>query len=120
MVRASSRSGGGEGWVRFSCLFRISGQAVTERQMKKVSPHDSSSSSEISGSPEHSGRGQRFTRRERLLMALCVMLGFFILLGGRALPEVSAREKSASGTLFDELKVFTDVLAIVQRDYVRQ
>jgi carboxyl-terminal processing protease len=34
------------------------------------------------------------------------------------LQEVSAREKSQSD-LFDELRVFTDVLAIVQRDYVK-
>jgi carboxyl-terminal processing protease len=34
------------------------------------------------------------------------------------LQEVSAKEKSQSD-LFDELRVFTDVLAIVQRDYVK-
>ncbi|NMC62617.1 MAG: S41 family peptidase, partial [SAR324 cluster bacterium] len=42
-----------------------------------------------------------------------------ITLLGRALPDVVAREKNDS-SLFDELKLFTDVLAIVQRDYVQQ
>ncbi len=35
------------------------------------------------------------------------------------LPEVGARENDGS-SLFDELKLFTDVLAIVQRDYVSE
>ena len=41
-----------------------------------------------------------------------------LLLGGRTLPEATAREK-ADSSLYDQLKIFTDVLAIVQRDYVR-
>ena len=59
-----------------------------------------------------------FSRRERVLVALCVLLFCTVLFGGRGLQEVSARE-SAQGDLFKELKIFTDVLAIVQRDYVQ-
>jgi carboxyl-terminal processing protease len=51
-------------------------------------------------------------------MSLSLVLGGFLLFGGRSLPEVSARENSPTD-LFQELKVFTDVLAIVQRDYVK-
>lgn len=51
-------------------------------------------------------------------MSLSLVLGTLLLLG-RSLPEVSAKEKGG-GDLFQELKVFTDVLAIVQRDYVKE
>ncbi|MCB0319114.1 MAG: S41 family peptidase, partial [Bdellovibrionales bacterium] len=37
--------------------------------------------------------------------------------GGRSLPEVNARENVQG--LYEELKTFTDVLALVERDYVR-
>lgn len=60
-----------------------------------------------------------FSRRERTLVALCVLLVCAVLFGGRGLDEVSARE-AAQPDLFKELKVFTDVLAIVQRDYVQE
>jgi len=57
------------------------------------------------------------SRRERFWIALSVVLGSCLFFGG-SLPEVSARDSSDS-SIFKELKVFTDVLAIVQRDYVR-
>lgn len=48
---------------------------------------------------------------------MCVLFGAALVFGGRDLPEVSARESSRSN-LFEELKVFTDVLSVVKRDYV--
>lgn len=60
-----------------------------------------------------------FSSKERFWMSLSLVLGTLLLLGGRSLPEVSAKEKGG-GDLFQELKVFTDVLAIVQRDYVKE
>jgi len=57
-----------------------------------------------------------------LLIAAIVFPIAFI--GGAHLSLVSAKEKDGletkSDDLFDDLKVFTDVLAIVQRDYVRE
>lgn len=53
--------------------------------------------------------------RERALVALCASLVLIILLDGARLQTVSAKEKS---DLLSELKIFTDVLSIVQRDYV--
>lgn len=55
--------------------------------------------------------------REKLLSGLCVLFGAALVFGGRDLPEVSARESGRSN-LFEELKVFTDVLSVVKRDYV--
>ena len=60
---------------------------------------------------------RKFTRREGFLAALVVFLTVIIAVGGRSLPEVSAKENSQG--LYEELKTFTDVLALVQRDYVR-
>ncbi len=51
-------------------------------------------------------------------MALVVILTCFILFSGKDLPEAMAKGKTES-SLYDELKVFTDVLAIVERDYVK-
>lgn len=65
--------------------------------------------------PKFSG----ITARERFWMALAVFMMLTLFLGGRSLPEVSAKEESNS-SLFKELKVFTDVLAIIQRDYVEE
>lgn len=58
-------------------------------------------------------------RRERALVALCFILGGALLLGGSSLPEVRAGEQVESD-LYGDLKTFTDVLAIVQRDYVKE
>jgi carboxyl-terminal processing protease len=55
--------------------------------------------------------------REKLLSGLCVLFGAALVFGGRDMPEVSARESGRSN-LFEELKVFTDVLSVVKRDYV--
>jgi carboxyl-terminal processing protease len=58
-------------------------------------------------------------RLKRTLIAaplVCVLAAWGTL---SAYSPVSAREKSES-TLLDELKVFTDVIAIVRRDYVQQ
>ncbi len=57
------------------------------------------------------------TTREKLLSCLCLLFGAALVFGGRDLPEVSARESGRSN-LFEELKVFTDVLSVVKRDYV--
>ncbi len=58
-----------------------------------------------------------FSTREKILGSLCVLFGAALVFGGGDLTEVSARESSKSN-LFEELKVFTDVLAVVKRDYV--
>lgn len=59
-----------------------------------------------------------FSPRERFWVSTAITLGFALLIGGN-LGEVSAKEKGG-GSLYEQLKVFTDVLAIVQRDYVRE
>lgn len=59
----------------------------------------------------------KFSAREKVLSGLCIVFGAALVFGGRDLPEVSARE-SGSSNLFEELKVFTDVLSVVKRDYV--
>lgn len=56
--------------------------------------------------------------RERWLLALSVALLGLLLIGGRQLPEAAARAQPDT-SLFRELKVFTDVLSIVERDYVK-
>ncbi len=58
-----------------------------------------------------------FTTREKILSFVCVLFGAALVFGGRDLPEVNARE-SGKSNLFEELKVFTDVLSVVKRDYV--
>ena len=60
-----------------------------------------------------------FSARERVLFSISALLGIVLVFSSRSLPEVSAREKSDSN-LFQELKTFTDVLAIVKRDYVTE
>jgi carboxyl-terminal processing protease len=55
--------------------------------------------------------------REKLLVGFCGFLVLLLVLGGRNPSDVSAKE-IADTNLFQELKVFTDVLAIVKRDYV--
>jgi carboxyl-terminal processing protease len=62
--------------------------------------------------------GIAVSKRERFFIALSVALALLLFVGGRSLPEVSAREDKEA--LFSELEVFTQVLAIVQRDYVRE
>jgi len=59
------------------------------------------------------------SKRERVLLAVSSFLGLALVFGGRNLPEVNAKEK-ADSSLFQELKTFTDVLAIVKRDYVTE
>jgi carboxyl-terminal processing protease len=56
--------------------------------------------------------------RERIWLLVSCVLAAVLVLQSLGLPEVSARQKEDTN-LFKELKVFTDVLAIVQRDYVR-
>lgn len=55
--------------------------------------------------------------REKILFFACGVLTFALVLGGRSPSDVNAKEIPDSN-LFQELKVFTDVLAIVKRDYV--
>lgn len=56
---------------------------------------------------------------ERFWMMVALVLAISLFVGGENLPQVNAREKSSS-SLYEDLKIFTDVLAIVQRDYVRE
>ncbi len=61
-----------------------------------------------------------WTRREKILVALNVLLLGFVFLGGRSLSLVDASEENRERALFDELKIFTDVLSLVERDYVSE
>lgn len=63
--------------------------------------------------------GSGFSAREKILSGVCVLFGVTLVFTGLKLPEVSAKEKSGSN-LFEELKVFTDVLSVVKRDYVSE
>jgi carboxyl-terminal processing protease len=67
------------------------------------------------------GSGERvrsgFSAREKILATVCALFGVALVFTGRQLPSVSAKER-ASSNLFEELKVFTDVLSVVKRDYV--
>ncbi len=56
--------------------------------------------------------------RERLWRVLALGLLSIFIFQLKDPPGVGAKDKE-SGNLYDELKVFTDVLAIVQRDYVK-
>ena len=60
-----------------------------------------------------------FSPRERVLVAVSTLLGVALVFTTKNFSEVSAREKSDTN-LFQELKTFTDVLAIVKRDYVSE
>lgn len=59
------------------------------------------------------------TLRERILLAANFLLLALVLLGGRGLDSAAAKNKSDE-SLFDNLKTFTDVLAIVEREYVSE
>ncbi|MBN8548122.1 MAG: S41 family peptidase [Deltaproteobacteria bacterium] len=56
---------------------------------------------------------------ERFWMMVALVLAIALFVGGRSLPVVDAREKGST-SLYEDLKVFTDVLAIVRRDYVKE
>jgi len=56
-------------------------------------------------------------KQDKFWMALCVVLGVILFFDGVELPRVDAKEKS---DLLGELRIFTDVLSIVQRDYVEE
>ena len=58
-----------------------------------------------------------FTTREKVLFCIASVLAFWVTFATHPFSEVSAKEAPESN-LFQELKVFTDVLAIVKRDYV--
>lgn len=59
------------------------------------------------------------TAREKVLASICVFFGVALVFTGRQLPLVDAKERPGSN-LFEELKVFTDVLSVVKRDYVSE
>lgn len=65
-------------------------------------------------------RSPRYTPRERLYLAIIALLLGTLFVGGLSLPSVIAKEDFQDKSLFKELKIFTDVLAIVQRDYVNE
>jgi carboxyl-terminal processing protease len=64
-------------------------------------------------------RRSHVTAREKVLASLCVLFGVALVFTGRQLPLVDAKERPGSN-LFEELKVFTDVLSVVKRDYVSE
>lgn len=59
------------------------------------------------------------SRRERFWIALSAALFIVILIGRGQISPVDARERSTDNDVYSQLATFTDVLAIVQRDYVR-
>ncbi|RMG42410.1 MAG: S41 family peptidase [Candidatus Dadabacteria bacterium] len=59
----------------------------------------------------------KLTGRERVWIALTLILAVCLFFGGRSLP-VGLAKTSTKDDLYDQLKIFTDVMAIVQRDYV--
>lgn len=63
---------------------------------------------------------QSFSYRERLLLSLVVLLSGLLFFGGKGVSFSDAEVTGDSTELFDQLKVFTDVLALVRRDYVRE
>lgn len=63
--------------------------------------------------------GSGFSAREKVLTGVSVLFGVALVFTGRQIPTVDAKEKSGSN-LFEELKTFTDVLAVVKRDYVSE
>jgi len=58
-----------------------------------------------------------FSTREKVFATVSVLFGVALVFTGRQLPLVDAKERPSSN-LFEELKVFTDVLSVVKRDYV--
>jgi carboxyl-terminal processing protease len=60
------------------------------------------------------------SRRENFLLALVILFGLTLLFGGAGPHSVLARDGRSDGNkqLFEELKVFSDVLSIVKEDYV--
>ena len=56
--------------------------------------------------------------REKAISLVCVLLALCLVFGDVRLPSLSARESGSESSLFEELKVFTDVLSVVKRDYV--
>lgn len=60
------------------------------------------------------------TRRERFWIALSTVLFLILLIGRGEISEVSAKTSGSDSDLYRQLKVFTDVIAIVQRDYVKE
>lgn len=59
------------------------------------------------------------TVRERFWMSLAIILGIILFIGGKNLSTVNAGQPEEK-SLYEQLKTFTDVLSIVQRDYVEQ
>ncbi len=60
------------------------------------------------------------SKRERILFVVVLVLSAILVFGGREVPEVSAKDATGDINLYKELKTFSDVLSIVQRDYVRE
>ena len=62
----------------------------------------------------------KWSVRERAIGLLCAVLGLCLVFGEVHFPTLSAREAPSESSLFEELKVFTDVLSVVKRDYVNE
>ncbi len=62
----------------------------------------------------------KWSARERAIGLLCAVLGLCLVFGEVHFPTLSAREAPSESSLFEELKVFTDVLSVVKRDYVNE
>ncbi len=64
-------------------------------------------------------KNQKFSKLEMFLFSWCVILMGAIFIGGVSLSNLFAKDSFNQGAL-KELKVFTDVLSIVKRDYVKE
>jgi carboxyl-terminal processing protease len=57
------------------------------------------------------------TKLEQLLISICLFLSGLVFLYGNGLPQAGAKNEK-DDKIFDELQVFTDVISIVESDYV--
>lgn len=59
---------------------------------------------------------EKLSLREKILISVCCVMFLSVFFEGRGISSADA--KSPNSDLYEELQVFTDVLAIVQSDYV--
>jgi carboxyl-terminal processing protease len=62
----------------------------------------------------------QWSPREKAIGLFCCLLMVCLVFGEVRSPLLSARETPSKSSLFEELKVFTDVLSVVKRDYVSE
>ncbi len=68
--------------------------------------------------PPFSSAPFKMSNREKIFLSLAVIFGVIIFFGEGHLPSAMARDQKESD-IFEELKTFSDVVAIVRRDYVQ-